>query len=286
VPQKWKTKIQTKNRVIKMDYVTVKDKDYKVKKGILVLKNKQISSISEIKGLENLHDLRALDLSNNSISEIKGLENLHALRALDLSNNIISEISDLDHLENIFNLNLSNNKISEIKGLDKIKNLRFLRLSNNLIHEIKGLDSQKSLMTLYLNGNKIEEIKGLDNLNNLNALYLAGNNITEVKGIENLHNIKRFDIGTASKLSKDQVQKLKKGGIHTKDQNYFAKRFGKQFMWYCIGITIASIIFSIAYTVITEAPPINFWPTFGISFVLLFIFSPVLYCVGKAYAGY
>ncbi len=247
-----------------MDFVIFRDKTYNVKKGGLVLKNKGI----------------------NSISEIKGLENFPAMKTLDLSNNNISEISGLDHMENLFNLNLSNNKISEIKGLDNLRNLRFLRLSNNLIQEIKGLDSQKSLMTLYLNGNQIEEIKGLDNLKNLNALYLAGNNITEVKGVEHLHNLKRFDIGAASKLSKKQVEKLKKGGIHTKDQDYFGKRLAKRFMWYCIGITIASLIFSIAFNVITEAPPINFWPTWGVSFALLFLFSPLLYCLGKAYAGY
>ena len=244
-----------------MDYITFRDKTYKVKKGKLTLKKKGISSISEIKGLENFPAIRTLDLSNNNISEISGL----------------------DHMVYLFNLDLSQNNITEIKGLDKLKNLRFLKLSYNLIQEIKGLDSLKSLMTLHLNENQIEEIKGLDNLGNLNALYLAGNNITEVKGIENLHNLKRFDIGAASKFSKEQVQKLKKGGIHTKDQNYFGKRFAKQFMWYCIGIVIASLIFSISYNVITKSPPINFWPTFGVSFVILFVFSPILYCVGKSY---
>ena len=232
-----------------------------MKKGTLSLKNKGISSISEIKGLENFPAIRTLDLSNNNISEISGL----------------------DHMEYLFNLDLSRNNITEIKGLDKLKNLRFLKLSYNIIQEIKGLDSLKSLMTLHLNGNKIEEIKGLDNLRNLNALYLADNNITEVKGIENLHNLIRFDIGPASKLSKEQVQKLKKGGIHTKDQDYFGKRFLKRFMWYCIGIAIASLIFSISYNVITKSPPINFWPTFGVSYVILFIFSPLLYAVGKGY---
>lgn len=244
-----------------MDSVTFKGKIYKVKNATLVLKNKGI----------------------NSITEIEGLENFPAIRELNLSDNNISEISGLDHMEYLFNLNLSKNNITEIKGLDKLKNLRFLRLSYNLIQEIKGLDSLKSLMTLYLDGNLIEEIKGLDNLGNLNALYLAGNNITEVSGIENLHNLKRFDIGDASKFSKEQVQKLKKGGIHTKDQDYFGKRFLKRFIWYCIGIGIASLIFSIAFNVITKSPPINFWPTFGASYGLLFILSPLLYCVGSSY---
>lgn len=246
-----------------MDFITYRNKTYKVKNGKLTLKNKGISSISEIIGLENLPALKELDLSNNHISEISGF----------------------DHLENLYNLNLSNNKISEIKGLNNLRNLRFLRLSYNSIQEIKGLDSLKKLMTLYLNGNQIEEIKGFDNLNNLNALYLAGNNITEVKGIENLHNLKRFDIGVTSKLPKEQVKKLKKGGIRTKDEGYFGKRFAKRFMWYCIGVTIASFIISASISVLNELPIIEFWGIFGLCFVLLFIFSPLLLALGKAYGG-
>ena len=244
-----------------MDFVTFRDKKYKVKNATLVLKNKGI----------------------NSITEIKGLEKFSAIRELNLSDNNISEISGLDHMEYLFNLNLSKNNITEIMGLDKLRNLKFLRLSDNLIQEIKGLDSLKSLMVLYLNGNKIEEVKGLDNLKNLNVLYLAGNKITEVKGIENLPNLKRFDIGADSKFSRKQVHKLEKGGIHTKNQDYFGKRFLKLFMWYCIGIAIASLIFSIAYNVIIKAPPINFLPTFGVIYGLLFIFSPLLYAVGQSY---
>lgn len=246
-----------------MSFVIIRDKPYKVKKGKLTLKNKGITSISEIKGLENLPALKELNLSNNHISEISGL----------------------DHLENLYNLNLSNNEITEIKGLNNLRNLMFLRLDFNSIQEIKGLDSLKRLMTLYLNGNKINEIEGLDNLNNLNALYLAGNNITEVKGIENLHNLKRFDIGVASKLPKEEVKKLKKINIRTKDEGYFGKRFAKRFMWYCIGVTIASFIIASSICVICELPTTDFLPMFGFFFMILFLFSPLLLALGAAYGG-
>jgi hypothetical protein len=246
-----------------MSIVIIRDKPYKVKKGKLTLKNKGISSISEIKGLENLPALKELDLSKNNISEISGL----------------------DHLENLYNLNLSNNEITEIKGLNNLRNLRFLRLDFNSIREIKGLESLKNIMTLYLNGNKINEIKGLDNLSNLNALYIAGNNITEVKGIENLHNLKRFDIGVTSKLPKEEVKKLKKDHIHTKDEGYFGKRFAKRFMWYCIGVLIASFLIAASICVINDLPITTFWAMFGMFFILLFIFSPLLIVIGKAYGG-
>ncbi len=140
-------------------------------------------------------------------------------------------------------------------------------------------------MTLYLNGNKINEVKGLDNLKRLNALYLAGNNITEVKGIENLHNLKRFDIGETSMLPKEEVKKLKKANVRTKDEGYFGKRFAKRFMWYCIGVLIASFIFAASITGINGLSIIDFWAILGFSFLILFIFSPLLAALGKGYGG-
>lgn len=247
-----------------MVFITFRDKVYNVKNAKLTLINIGISSISELKGLEHLPALKELDLSNNNISEIYGL----------------------DHLENLTNLNLSNNRITEIKGLNNLRYLRFLNLSHNSIQEIKGLDSLKSLMILYLNGNQIEDIKGLDNLKNLIALYIAGNNITEVKGIENLHNLKRIDIGDTSKLPKEQVKQLKqlnKRRPHTKDQGYFSMRFIFRFMWYCIGVLIASFIISASICVINGLPITAFLGIFGACFVILFIFSPLLYAIGSSY---
>ncbi len=250
--------------MIKIDYVTVRDRIYKVKKGTLSLKNKGIDDISEIIGLKELTELRMLDLSNNYIKEIKNLENFG----------------------NLFSLDLSNNRITEIQGLENLLNLRFLKLSNNIIKEIKGLDTLTNLMTLYLNGNQINELKGLENVKKLNALYLAGNNITEVKGINHLLNLRRFDLGTAPQIPKDQIKKLKTTGVHIKDQNYFGKRFAKRFMWYCIGIAIADVIITASVVVGFQMDVTAIFPLFFSIYGLLFIFSPLLYVIGRAYAGF
>ena len=256
-------KIQVKNRVIKMDYVTVREKVYKVKKGTLTLKNKGINDISEIIGLKDFIGLKMLDLSNNNIKEITNLE----------------------HFDNLFSLDLSNNKITEIKGLEDLQNLRFLKLSNNNIRDIEGLDSLKNLMTLHLDKNLIFEIKGLENLKKLNALYLEGNRITEVKGIDQLPNLKRFDLGKKPPIPKEQVRRVKATGVHVKDQNYFGKRFLKRLMWYCIGIAIADFIITTSIVVSLQLHPIMYVLIFIGIFILLFLFSPLLYVLGKAYTG-
>ena len=247
-----------------MDYITFRNKIYKVKKGTLSLKNKGIDDIADIVGLQEVIGLKQLDLSYNNITEIKNLETF----------------------KDLFSLDLSNNKITQIKGLEALQNLRFLKLSNNYIRAVEGLSTLTNLMTLYLDHNSIFEIKGLDNLKRLNALYIAGNKITEVTGIEGLPNLKRFDLGTKPLVSKEQVKRVKASGVHVKDQQYFKKRFLKRFMWYCIGIAIADLIITASIAVAFQMTPLTSILTFLGIYGLLFIFSPLLYVIGRAYAGY
>ena len=154
--------------------VRVHGKEYSVKKDKLNLMGKGISAISEIEGLENLPDLRVLNLGGvlrkNHITEIKGLDALVNLQELDLGSNRITEIKGLDTLVNLQKLNLISNKITEIKGLDALVNLQELDLGYNQITEIKGLDTLVNLRKLDLSDNPITEIKGLGHLSHLQFL--------------------------------------------------------------------------------------------------------------------
>ncbi len=75
----------------------------------LYLREKGIRRISDINGLENLTNLKELNLSANKIGWIEGLENLPNLEKLLLSENHISEIKGLDNLINLKTLWLDTN---------------------------------------------------------------------------------------------------------------------------------------------------------------------------------
>jgi len=95
--------------------------------------------------LYNLDNGEVLDLSHKdieSITEIKGLENLTSLRELILSGNQINEIKSLDTLTKLRKLNLRYNKITEIKGLDTLSTLKWLYINGNefseeYLHELR-----------------------------------------------------------------------------------------------------------------------------------------------------
>lgn len=105
--------------------------------GILIdkkldLKSNNIEFFADIEGLKPIeNDIEELDLSDNQISEIKGLENLTNLKVLRLKNNFISEIKGLNNLKKLEILDLSNNfNITEIpENLNDLTSLKIFKLT-------------------------------------------------------------------------------------------------------------------------------------------------------------
>ena len=98
--------------VVKLDLADV---EYEVRGWKADFKN-NIEELSEITGLENLHHLIHLNLSNNQISSIKELINLKFLTHLYIFNNKIRDLKELEYLKEISCLkyiDLSGNPIAK-----------------------------------------------------------------------------------------------------------------------------------------------------------------------------
>ena len=264
-----------------MSFVNIRDKTYNVKKNTLNLRNKRITSLDEISGLNNLSYLAQLDLSNNNITEIKGLDNFPNLIHLDLSNNAIIDIKGLQNLPNLVFLDLSGNNITQITGLENLKRLRILKLNRNVIREITGLDSLKDLMTLFLEQNQINEITGLDNIHKLNAIYLKGNYISEIKGVEHLRNLKRLDLGKRGKILREQIREVQKKGVFTKDQRYYESRAFRIFISLLIASIVCDLILSAIIVAGLQWEIQAFGSLFGTLLIPFLIGVPIIYCIVK-----
>ncbi len=181
-----------KNRYRKnfLDYAIEDDNFVKI-----VIIGLEVERISDIIGLEDLTELKYLDLSGNQIREINFMENFPKLEYLRLKENQIKEIKGLEKLTNLTELYLSNNQITVIKGLDNLKNLIVLDLSENNITKINGLDSLSNLIYIFLQGNNIEKIEGLENLENLRELNLSENKISRIEGLNDLENLLELNLG-------------------------------------------------------------------------------------------
>jgi len=139
--------------------VEIRGKEYRVKKkkGLLTLNlsQKGITDMLEIKGLEKLTDLEALNLRYNKITEIKGIDSLTQLKILNISQNRIKKISGVDTLKNLDVLILRNNDIKIIEGLDNLSSLKDLDLWENNVTQINSHKILRQLSRFIISGNPI-----------------------------------------------------------------------------------------------------------------------------------
>ncbi|TBU16024.1 hypothetical protein CWI41_040470 [Ordospora colligata] len=134
------------------------------------------NKISEM-ALNRVESMEYLDLSDNRIAEINDLENVPNLKILDLSYNLISTVNiPIMNLEELY---LISNDIPMIHGIE-LPMLRKLDMAANEICRIENLDGCKNLVELYLGSNQIREVEGLYELCLLKTLDLQNNDILSV----------------------------------------------------------------------------------------------------------
>ena len=119
----------------------------------LIIKQKGIKCIKEIKGLSQVKRLKKLDLSHNRLEDISGIEKLTTLKILNLSHNNLKNLTGIEKLENLEELRLYGNDIQEFKERANLKKLRILDLDTR-----RKIDDHTFLKYL-LQSLSVEDIK-------------------------------------------------------------------------------------------------------------------------------
>uniref|UniRef100_A0A7N8YKB7 Leucine rich repeat containing 9 n=1 Tax=Mastacembelus armatus TaxID=205130 RepID=A0A7N8YKB7_9TELE len=116
---------------------------------VLHLSHNGISNMANLQ-LSRLTNLKALFLQGNEISQVEGLEGLHQLRELVLDRNRIKVLAENSFVgQNVLlELHLAENRIRELNHLDPLTELRKLFLGFNKLQDITELDKLEVLPSL------------------------------------------------------------------------------------------------------------------------------------------
>jgi hypothetical protein len=99
-----------------------------------------VHPLTDITPLEDLHQLKKLNISSNGITDMTPLSKLTGLTYLDVSNNInLRDLKPLENLTNLSVLSLWGNKIHDVRPLQGLGNLKELNLHHNNITDISPL---------------------------------------------------------------------------------------------------------------------------------------------------
>uniref|UniRef100_A0A3Q1ARH7 Leucine rich repeat containing 9 n=1 Tax=Amphiprion ocellaris TaxID=80972 RepID=A0A3Q1ARH7_AMPOC len=126
---------------------------------VLHLSHNGISNMANLQ-LSRLTNLKALFLQGNEISQVEGLEGLHQLRELVLDRNRIKALAKNSFTAQnvLLELHLAENRIRELNHLDPLTELRKLFLNMNRLQDVTELDKLEvlpSLMELSVVGNPV-----------------------------------------------------------------------------------------------------------------------------------
>ncbi|XP_059209989.1 leucine-rich repeat-containing protein 9 isoform X3 [Centropristis striata] len=116
---------------------------------VLHLSHNGISNMANLQ-LSRLTNLKALFLQGNEISQVEGLEGLHQLRELVLDRNRIKALADNSFISQnvLLELHLAENRIRELNHLDPLTELRKLFLGMNKLQDVTELDKLEVLPAL------------------------------------------------------------------------------------------------------------------------------------------
>lgn len=189
----------------------------------LKLMTHKLDPINNLKGIENLTNLKALDTENlkigdlSPLTELKKLESLNnieldsftqlenigtikTLKSLNLSGtkyyhhdiSPIAELTNLEYLDISFLLNTKISNFSTFKSLSNLKNLVIFASNINSLEFLHDLTQLKSL-SVYAT-KTIDDISCLSNLTALTSLNLSGNIISDISSLSNLTALTSLDL--------------------------------------------------------------------------------------------
>ncbi|MFO7882637.1 MAG: hypothetical protein R6U52_08890 [Kosmotogaceae bacterium] len=149
-------------------------------------------NISDLTPLANLTDLEEIFLIDSQIVDITPLQNLTRMEILDLHGNNVSNLSPLIYLTELFYLDLDYNQVTNINSLVYLTKLVALHLDGNQITDTTPLQNLTNLWSIHLDSNQISDIQPLVNNSGLGSgdyLYIRNNNLDLTTGSEDMENI-------------------------------------------------------------------------------------------------
>lgn len=162
--------------------------------------------LSTIRPLNELTNVKKLDVSGTAINSIVPLRNLTTLEFLDLQNTTVDDISALRYCLGIKQLNISYTNVRQLEVISDFSRLESLHADDLFIDSIKVIEEAVQLKDLSLANATVVNYDFLRSLKNLEFLNLSNTNIRDVTPISNLEKLKTLDL-SGTKIS--NIESLK-----------------------------------------------------------------------------
>jgi Leucine-rich repeat (LRR) protein len=188
-------------------------------------------SLLKLPPLENLPDLKALNLLKSSVTDLSPLKGVPHLKSLSLSDTTVSDLYPVADLSALETLDLTDTPVTDLAPISGLLALQELMLGNSAITNLEPLRNLKNLRYLSLHHTKVSDLSPIENLQNLATLWIDDSPITDLSPIRNLVRLERLLLGEMNasdfsfllKLRRLHTLQLAEFGHHPIDLSYVSE---------------------------------------------------------------
>lgn len=159
------------------------------------------AGVTSLQGIQNLVNLRVLDVTGNAISDLRPLSGLEILQVLFISSSGLTTLDGIQSLESLTFLDAHDNAIADLAPLARLTGLQFLDLTGNGIGDVGPLAGLTGLLSVRLGDNSISDLDALRGLSNVLSVSLFANEVTDLTPLTGLTALSTLDLSQNISLS-------------------------------------------------------------------------------------
>ncbi len=187
--------------------------DLSVLTGLSRLKSLTLSGCSltseDLEAIGACTQLETLKLSGCGLSNLAPLENLTNLKNLDLSDNSINNLTPISGLTQLESLLLNSNALTSASALSKMVNLQVLNLSHNVLKSLSPLFNCVSMRELDVSHNSLTSLVGMDQMSALEVFNGSYNEVTDVDLLSVCAKLRQFTMTDNLLVSIDFLNEIR-----------------------------------------------------------------------------
>ena len=144
--------------------------------------------------VEEMGELRILNLRHKSVQDLTGLQHATKLTRLSIPHNQVSDLSPVKGLTDLTYLDVGDNQISDLSQVAGLIDLEFLSIWGNNIVDLTPIADLIKLRELWARVNKVSDLSSIRKLTNLTHLEVAGNQVSDISPLLGLTELNRLDL--------------------------------------------------------------------------------------------
>lgn len=162
---------------------------------VLEIIKAQNSGLQSLEGIEQLHNLKEIDCSNNdNINSLAPLRNLNKLEKVNCGNTMIKSLSPLRNLKELRYLDAHYTTIVDLRILKSLNKLEYLIVNRNIsLYSLDGVEYMHELRELDCSETGVELLTPLSNLKKLERLNCADTRVYSLRPIQLVKSLEDID---------------------------------------------------------------------------------------------